>query len=190
MTFVDGFYSFALDISDSNRNIYRSTRIKTPKHPNETHQLLIARLLAFVHSFKDSLKFSHGLFEIDQPTIWEKDAIAEITEWIQVGELPFKKLQRAVRRHHNATFKVYFYQEQQLEQFSKGIKGTKNEWLSDIQFYMIPETFLEEAIPHLNSSNRLQVSLLDNHFYLTFNSEELSTQISSIEGSTLAWRSH
>lgn len=55
---------------------------------------------------------------------------------------------------------------------------------------MIPEDFLEEAIPHLNSSNRLQVSLLDNHFYLTFNLEELSTQISSIEGATLAWRSH
>lgn len=190
MTFVDAFFSFALDISDANRNIYQATRIKTPKHPDESYQHLVARLLAFVHSFQDSLKFSYGLYDTNQPTIWAKNSIGDVTEWIQVGELHFQKLRRAVLHHHQATFKAFFYTEQQLEQFCKEIKGNKNGWIHQVQFFMLQETFLQEASHYLSSSNKLQATVSDNHFFLTLNTQELTTEIISLESASIAWLPH
>ena len=185
MTFVDAFYSFALEISDADRSIYTSLRVKTPKHPNESLEHLAARIFAYLHSYQEGLSFSRGLFEVNEPTIWKKDCLDDILLWIQVGHLPFKKLVRALKQCGQASFRSYFYEEQQAESFIKDVKGRKINWAEKSEFYMIDFDFLTEAASLLSSSNRLETLIADNHLYITLNDIELNTYIIALNSSQL-----
>jgi uncharacterized protein YaeQ len=56
MTFVQAFYSFNLDITNSDAGGYFKLRIKVPQHPEESLEHLFARVLAFVHSYEEGLE--------------------------------------------------------------------------------------------------------------------------------------
>ena len=58
-------YNFEIDLSDVDRGIYESLAVKVARHPSETEDYLVARVLAYCLELAEGLTFSRGLAEPD-----------------------------------------------------------------------------------------------------------------------------
>lgn len=94
-----------LQIADTDRNYYRDHALTLARHPSETDERMMLRLLAFALHAGDALAFGRGLGAGDEPDLWQKDLTGAIELWIEVG-LPDEK---AVRKACGRAARVCIY---------------------------------------------------------------------------------
>jgi uncharacterized protein YaeQ len=181
MSFAAAFYNFTVDLSHNDREIFTRFRVKTPLHPHESLEHLFARMIAYVHCYREGQEFSRGLFEPKDPTIWQRDIIGDTLLWVQVGTPDKKKLETTLRSHPKAEHRIYFYDPEQISQFCHTLRGSKTNWVKDIQFYLIPSHLLEALVPLERSSPLWNVTIVDDELYLTCDDTELQGRINVVE---------
>ena len=86
-------YKVELSVSDMDRHYYETHKLTVAKHPSETDQRLMVRLIAFALNAREQLEFSRGLSTDDEPDLWEKSLSGEIELWVTLG-LPSEKIVR------------------------------------------------------------------------------------------------
>lgn len=91
-------YKAELQIADMDRNYYADHNLTLARHPSETDERMIVRLLAFVLYAREGLSFGKGLCVDDEPDLWHKDLTGEIKLWIDVGHPDEKWLRKACNR--------------------------------------------------------------------------------------------
>ncbi|HEX4869869.1 MAG TPA: YaeQ family protein [Moraxellaceae bacterium] len=84
-----------LSVSDLDRHYYGSHALTLARHPSETDERLMVRLLAFVLNASEHLAFGKGLSADDEPDLWEKDLTGAVVKWIEVGQPDEKRLRKA-----------------------------------------------------------------------------------------------
>ncbi|HET8730861.1 MAG TPA: YaeQ family protein [Moraxellaceae bacterium] len=84
-----------LSVSDLDRHYYGSHSLTLARHPSETDERLMMRLLAFVLNASEHLAFGKGLSSDDEPDLWEKDLTGAVMRWIEVGQPDEKRLRKA-----------------------------------------------------------------------------------------------
>lgn len=181
MTFVEAFYSFVLDISDSTRGIYTRKRLKIAKHPYEPLTHLYARVVAFLHSFEDQLTLSPGLFDQRLPAMYSRDVTGETKLWAEVGELEKKKLEKALKAHTGATFRAYFHSDEQIEAFSHELRGSKTNWIAPVEFLSIDPAFLEELASNESSSAKWAATIVEDEIFLDCDGVDRRTRLSNVD---------
>ena len=82
-----------LTITDMDRGYYATHALVLARHPSETDERMMARLLAFALNAGEELAFGKGLSSDDEPALWRKDLTGVIELWIEVG-LPDEKMVR------------------------------------------------------------------------------------------------
>lgn len=94
-----------LQIADIDRNYYQNHALTLARHPSETDERMMVRLLAFALHAHEALVFGNGLSTDDEPDLWQKDLTGAIDLWIDVG-LPDEKL---IRKACGRARQVFIY---------------------------------------------------------------------------------
>jgi uncharacterized protein YaeQ len=97
----------SLQVSDMDRGYYADHALTVARHPSETDERMMVRLLAFALNGHEHLAFGKGLSDTDEPDLWQKDLTGVIEHWIEVGQPDEKRLLRACGRAGRVT--VYAY---------------------------------------------------------------------------------
>ncbi|MEW8313691.1 MAG: YaeQ family protein [Candidatus Thiodiazotropha endolucinida] len=84
-----------VQVSDMERGHYQTYNLTLARHPSETDERLMVRLLAFTLNADAALCFTKGLSTDDEPDLWRKRLSDEIESWIELGQLDEKRLRRA-----------------------------------------------------------------------------------------------
>lgn len=100
-------YKADLQIADMDRNYYESHALTLARHPSETDERMMVRLFAFARHASPELTFTKGLFDVDEPDLWEKDLTGAIRLWIEVGQPDEKKIMKACGRSEQVV--IYSY---------------------------------------------------------------------------------
>jgi uncharacterized protein YaeQ len=100
-------YKAELQIADMDRNYYQEHGLTLARHPSETDERMMVRLLAFALHASEALTFTKGLFDTDEPDLWQKDLTGAIQLWIEVGQPDEKRLMKACGRAEKVI--VYSY---------------------------------------------------------------------------------
>jgi uncharacterized protein YaeQ len=100
-------YKAELSIADMDRNYYDTHTLTLARHPSETDERMMVRLLAFAIHAHEHLTFTKGLFDTDEPDLWQKDLTGAIQLWIEVGQPDDKKLLKGAGRSEQVV--VYSY---------------------------------------------------------------------------------
>ncbi|MES2129996.1 MAG: YaeQ family protein [Pseudomonadota bacterium] len=100
-------YKAELNIADMDRNYYGQHILTMARHPSETDERMMIRLLAFAIHAHEQLTFTKGLFDVDEPDLWQKDLTGAIELWIEVGQPDDKRLMKACGRSERVV--VYSY---------------------------------------------------------------------------------
>ena len=86
-------YKVELSVSDMDRHYYEVHKLTVAKHPSETDERLMVRLLAFALNAHEQLELTKGLSTDDEPDIWQKSLSGELELWVALG-LPSEKIVR------------------------------------------------------------------------------------------------
>jgi uncharacterized protein YaeQ len=96
-----------LEIVDMDRNYYATHRLTLARHPSETDERLMVRLLAFALNAHERLEFGKGISDAGEPDLWLKSLAGEIEQWIELGHPDEKLLAKAIGRSRHVV--VYTY---------------------------------------------------------------------------------
>jgi len=87
-----------LRIADMDRNYYQDHALTIARHPSETDERMMVRVLAFALHAHPALAFGRGLSVDDEPDLWQKDLTGAIQTWIDVGQPDERRMRRACGR--------------------------------------------------------------------------------------------
>ena len=96
-------YKIDLHIADIDRNHYGDHFLTIARHPSETEERMMVRVLAYALNAHDDLAFTRGLSEINEPDIWRKDPTGDIAQWIEIGQPDERRILKAAGRAHDVT---------------------------------------------------------------------------------------
>lgn len=96
-----------LQIADLGRSHYADYALTVARHPSETEERMMMRLLAFAMHARERLEFGRGLSTDDEPDLWCRDLTGAIELWIDVG-LPDARLVRKAAGRANEVVVVSY----------------------------------------------------------------------------------
>jgi uncharacterized protein YaeQ len=86
-------YKVELSVADMDRHYYETHKLTVAKHPSETDERLMVRIIAFALNAHENLEMTKGLSTDDEPDIWQKSLSGELDVWVSLG-LPSEKVIR------------------------------------------------------------------------------------------------
>ena len=100
-------YKADLNVADTDRHYYGTHGLTVARHPSETDERMMVRLVAFALHASEELAFTKGLSDTDEPDLWEKDLTGAVKLWIEVGQPEERRILRACGRAEQVI--VYYY---------------------------------------------------------------------------------
>ena len=100
-------YKADLHIADMDRQYYQQHSLTLARHPSETEERLMVRLLAFALYATERLEFGQGLSTDDEPDLWLKDLTGAIELWIDVGLPDERQIRKACGRAERVVLLTY-----------------------------------------------------------------------------------
>ncbi|HKL52797.1 MAG TPA: YaeQ family protein [Wenzhouxiangellaceae bacterium] len=119
-------YKVHLDISDTDRGIYEAVHMTVARHPSETEERMVARMLAYGLWYDERLEFGRGLSEVDEPALSLRGLDGRMEHWIDVGRPDSDRLTWCARRCPRTSLLAYGNIEQWAEQVLHRVAGLDN----------------------------------------------------------------
>src|SRR5438132_10578576 len=98
MALKSTIFKAQVSVADAHRGYYRDHEITIARHPSETDERMMVRLLAFALHADDTLQFGRGLSTEDEPDLWRRDLTGGIERWIDVGLPDEREVRKACGR--------------------------------------------------------------------------------------------
>ena len=128
MALKSTIYKIDLNISDMDRQYYAQHSLTLARHPSETDERLMVRVIAFALYANEMLIFGKGLSDEEEPDLWQKDLTGAIELWIDVGLPTEKEIRKAAGRAKQVAVVLYGGRVADMwwEQNSKGLLKLNN----------------------------------------------------------------
>ena len=164
-----------VQISDMDRHYYAQHVLTIARHPSETDERMMMRVLAFVLHASESLSFAKGLSSDDEPDLWQKDLTGAIELWIEVGLPDEKRILKACGR--SAQVIVYTYPNNSPIWWN-GI-GNRIERAKNLRVINVPNE-TSTALAKLAQRNmQFQCTIQDGQIWITANEESVQIDLTS-----------
>ena len=122
------------------------------------------RLLAFAIHASEALTFTKGLFDTDEPDLWQKDLTGAIQLWIEVGQPDEKRLMKACGRSR-AGDRVQLQRHQPY--LVQADRQQARTGASNLTVINIPADASAQLEKLANRNMQLQCTIQDGQIYLT-----------------------
>ncbi len=113
-------YKASVNVADMDRNVFLDNNLTLARHPSETEERLMLRLLAWLVHADQCLTFTRGLCADDEPEIWQLNDHNGIDIWIDLGLPEERRIKKACSRAaqvwlyaYNARAALPWWQQQQ-----------------------------------------------------------------------------
>lgn len=114
-----------LQIADMDRHYYAEHALTLSRHPSETDERMMVRLLTFALNAHEYLAFGQGMTDDESADLWQKDLTGVIELWIDVGQPDEKLIRKACGRANQVIVYCYggnvakMWFDQNAKQFSR-----------------------------------------------------------------------
>ncbi|MDH4234286.1 MAG: YaeQ family protein [Gallionella sp.] len=172
-------FKAALQIADMDRHYYADHALTLARHPSETDERMMVRLLAFALYADEALAFGKGMSCDEEPDLWHKNLTGAIERWIEVG-LPDE---RAIRKASGRADKVVIISYGRAADIWWNENRSKLQRLNNLTVLNLPvETTL--ALAALASRTmQLQCTLQEDHIMMTSDAGMIEIEPKILHGS-------
>ena len=91
-------YQFAIDLSDLDRGVYETLELRVARHPSESAEYMVVRVLAYCLEYGEGIAMTEGVSSGDEPAVVVRDLTGQLSAWIEVGLPDAERLHRGSRR--------------------------------------------------------------------------------------------
>lgn len=96
-----------LQVADLDRGHFADYALTVARHPSETDERMMIRLLAFALHAGPDLAFGKGISNDDEPALWEVDPSGIIRCWIEVGIPDETRIRKACNKADRVVVLAY-----------------------------------------------------------------------------------
>ena len=173
-------YKAQIELADSDRNCYESLSLTLAKHPSETDERMMLRLLAFAHNSDEQLSFGKGLSSDEEPDLWRRSLASEIEQWIEMGMPSEDRCRKASQRAQQAI--IYSYgTANNVELWWKKIANNL-ERFKNLTVYRIEDTASSALAQMANSNMSLQITIDDGELFVSDEQQMLTIKPILLKG--------
>lgn len=152
-----------LQIADMDRNYYHDHALTIARHPSETDERMMVRLLAFALHAHEALTFANGMGIDNEPDLWQKDLTGAIDLWIDVGQPDEKRIRKACGRAKQVF--IYSYGGKSVSVWREQIRGTY-EQLGNLTTINLPAAASQSLAKLVQRSMQLQCTIHDGQVWV------------------------
>ncbi|HEY1899120.1 MAG TPA: YaeQ family protein [Steroidobacteraceae bacterium] len=164
-------YSFEINLSDLDRNVYQALAFRVAKHPSESDAYLMTRVLAYCLEHCEGLSFSKGgLSDPDAPTLAVHDLTGAIRRWIEVGLPEPARLHRASK----ASPEVAVYSHKDVDQLLARLGAEKIHRASRIQINTFDREMIASLCARLTRRMTFDLVITERQIYLSLGEQTIS----------------
>lgn len=170
-------YKFQLNLSNLDQNLYQDVRLTVARHPSETEQRLVTRLLAYALWYHEQLAFGRGLSDVEEPALWQKSLDGRIEHWIDVGLPDAERLINSARRSERCSLLVYGQNQVWAGKVLPQVAQQAN-----LHIAVLPQEPLEQLASQLPRSIEWAVMLSDGVLYVSDGSAQHEFALQWLQG--------
>ena len=156
-------FKVELSVADMDRHYYGDHSFTIARHPSETDERMMVRVLAFAMYADPALVFGKGLCVDDEPDLWQKDLTDAIERWIDVGQPDEKWIRKACGRASEVVVMSYG---RAADIWWNGIRD-KLSRQSNLTVWNLAADVAPALAALVDRSMRLQCTLQDGQIWLT-----------------------
>ena len=160
-----------LQVSDLDRGCYQTHELTVARHPSETDERMMVRILAFALNADEHLRFTRGLSQDDEPDLWQRSLSDELMLWIELGQPDEKRIKKACSRSKRVF--VYCFSHRSATVWWRQISASV-ERFSHLSVFKLPEGTSEQLASMARRNMSLQCTVQDGEIW--FSDEENSIQ--------------
>ena len=162
-----------IHVADMDRNYYQDHTLTLARHPSETEERMMVRLLAFALNADEAMVFGAGLSTDDEPDLWRKDLTGNILSWIDVGLPDEKRIRKACGRADKVIVYSYGGRAAQLwwQQNEDALKR-----LNKLTVVDLPQRDTHALAGLAGRNMDLQITVQDGHAWVSNNSDAVQIE--------------
>jgi uncharacterized protein YaeQ len=182
MALKSTIYKAHLQLADMDRQVYAGHALTLARHPSETEERLMVRLLAFAlwapaDEHRGRLDFGKGLSDTDEPDLWQRDLSGDIVHWIDLGQPDDRRLARACGRAEKVTVLAYAAS---TPIWWSGIAG-KLARLSNLSVWQLPAPQSQSLAALAARGMQLQVTVQDGLVWVSDGQSQAETELARLK---------
>jgi len=171
-------YRAGIQLSDIDRGLYESLQITVARHPSETEERLLGRILAYALCYEPELAFTKGVGAGDEPDLWIKGPDGRVRCWIEVGLPDAERLVKASRHSEQVVLCAFgsslpVWEKQQLPK----LLG-----FSNLTVISLDQAFLRSLSERLQRSISWSLTVTEGALYLAIDGETLESAVTHLTG--------
>jgi uncharacterized protein YaeQ len=162
-------YAFDIRLADVDRGVYESLAFRVARHPSETEDYLVTRVLAYCLEYCEGIGFSGGIAEPEEPAIAVRDLTGALRAWIDIGTPDAARLHKASK----AAPRVAVYTHKDPAQLVRQLTGERIHRAEGLELYGIDRGLLAGLVGRLERRMGFDLSVTDRHLYVGLGGESL-----------------
>ena len=170
-------YVFNIELADSDRGGYQPLQLRVARHPSESEEYFLTRILAYCLEYTEGISFSNGLFEPDEPTIAVRDLTGALSAWIDVGAPEAARLHRASK----AAPRVAVYTHKDGGQLAARLNLERIHRVEALELYALDRGWLADLAAKLGRRMEFSLTVAERHLYLSLGGDTISSVVERIE---------
>jgi uncharacterized protein YaeQ len=169
-------YVFNIDLADSDRGVYRPLELRVARHPSETEEHLLTRVLAYCLEYDEGIAFSNGLFDADQPAIAVRDLTGALRVWIDIGAPEAARLHRAAK----LAPRVVIYTNKDAVQLAARLGAERIHRVEAMELYAVDRDWLASLAARLARRMEFTLTVAERHLYVSLGDATLAGVIERV----------
>lgn len=177
LTLTATIYKLDIDLSDADRHVYERLVLQAARHPSETEEYLVTRVLAYALECTEGIAWSRGLAEPDEPAIAVRDLTGSLRVWIDVGTPDAARLHKAAK----AAPRVVVYTHKNPTQWLERLAGERIHRADALEIYAIDQRLVAALVARLDRRMAFGLTVADRELYVSIGDDTL-------QGAVARWR--
>ena len=169
-------YNFDIDLANSDRHVYESLALRVARHPSESEEYLVTRVLAYAIEFTEGIAFSRGVSDAEEPAILVRDLTGAIRTWIEIGTPDAERLHKAAK----AASRVVVYVHKDPAQYLKQLAGARIHRAYALELYAVDRELIAALVARLERRLAFTLAISDHDLYVSLGSENLVGRVSAL----------
>ena len=156
-------YQFSIDLSDMDRGVYETLDLRVARHPSETVEFMVVRVLAYCLEYQEGIAMTEGVSSGDEPAVLVRDLTGKITAWIEVGMPDAARLHRGSK--HAGRVAVYTHRD--ARQLLAQLAGEKIHRADDIRIRAFDRGTMTRIAEVIDRRTSLSLSVSHGEVYVS-----------------------
>ncbi len=171
-------YKALLQIADMDRRHFQDHGLTIARHPSETEERMMVRVLAFALHADEALSFGRGVGTEDEPALWQRDLTGTIDLWIEIGQPDEKTLRQACGRSKQVI--VYVYGASSAEVWWAN-QSPSLDRLKNLAVTLLPMESIRALAGMARPTMQLQWTIQDGHIWIADGPQTLHLELQRLK---------